>query len=83
MGARAGAGRPCSSTTGPQNREAIVAACAAQPSACWLAGRSRSRSPQRRPSTRRPGQARRQTDGVGAMDVDGPAGTASRAARAR
>ena len=82
MGARAEALQTVLVHHRPQNREAIVAACAAYPNACvGLPGVSIDVSAPPAAIGDRDGQD--QPNGVGAMDVDVPAGTRSRAARAR
>jgi len=87
MGARAGAGTTVLVHHRPQNREAILAACAAQPGAViGLPGLAIDVAAPSPVTDGRPGPD--QVSGVGsidagAMNVDRPAGTASRAARAR
>ena len=87
MGARAGAGTTVLVHHRPQNREAILAACAAQRGAVLgmpgLAIEVAAPSPV---TNGRSGADQVSGVGsmdVGAMDVDRPAGSASRAARAR
>jgi ribonuclease BN (tRNA processing enzyme) len=88
MGARAGARQTILVHYRPQNREAIVAACAAQGAA--MAGRPglvidvpATREGRVSPGDGSASAGGDQADGVGTIDVDVPAGTASRAARAR
>ena len=97
MGARAGAGTTVLVHHRPQNREAILAACAANPNAVLglpglaievgasVAGTPPASAPLN--GLDRGDQANGAdgagVDGAGAVDVDLPAGTASRAARAR
>ena len=99
MAARAGAAQTVLVHYRPQNREAIFAACAAHPNAVAGrpglvvdVGAVTTAPPPVAPPANGvdgPGQATGGDaedvagDGVGAMDVDLPAGTASRAARAR
>jgi ribonuclease BN (tRNA processing enzyme) len=93
MGARAGAGQIVLVHHRPQNREAILAACAARPNAVvgmpGLAidlAASTAETPPAAHGGNRSGHANGVgADGVGpdGVDVDLPAGTASRAARAR
>jgi ribonuclease BN (tRNA processing enzyme) len=80
MGARAGAGQTVLVHYRPQNRDAIIAACATRTDAIpGRPGLTIDVAAVREARSRGPGQA----DGDGRMDVDMPAGTASRAARAR
>ena len=87
MGARAGAGTTVLVHHRPQNRDAIIAACAAQPNAVvGLPGLAIDVSAATPATNGRAGSD--QVGGVGpievgAMEVERPAGTASRAARAR
>ena len=80
MGARAGAGRTVLVHHRPQNRDAMLAALASRPNA--IAGRpglAIDLADVRSSGMGGPGQV----DVGGRMDADVPAGTASRAARAR
>jgi ribonuclease BN (tRNA processing enzyme) len=80
MGARAGAGRTVLVHYRPQNRDAIVAACANRSDAIpGRPGLAIDVAAVRDSRSGGPGQA----DGDRAIDTDVPAGTVSRAARAR
>jgi ribonuclease BN (tRNA processing enzyme) len=82
MGARAEALQTVLVHHRPQNREAILAACAARPRACLgLPGLTIDVSAASPSTDGLDGQD--QPNDVGAIDDDVPAGTASRAARAR
>ena len=81
MGTRAGAARTVLVHHRPQNRDALTAACAAQPSA--LVGRPGMVLETSPPAAADAHGGGDQPNGVGTIDGDVPAGTASRAARAR
>jgi ribonuclease BN (tRNA processing enzyme) len=82
MGARAGAKQTVLVHYRPQNREAIIAACEGRPNA--VPGRPGLTIDVRAGRSARSGRAgASQTNGVGAIDADVAAGSASRAARAR
>jgi ribonuclease BN (tRNA processing enzyme) len=81
MGTRANAGTTVLVHHRPQNRDALLAACAAQPNA--ILGRP-GVTLETSPSVASEGQGGgNQANGVGTIEGDVPAGTASRAARAR
>ncbi|HEX5015556.1 MAG TPA: MBL fold metallo-hydrolase [Candidatus Limnocylindrales bacterium] len=81
MGTRAGAGRTVLVHHRPQNRDAILAACSAQPNA--ILGRPGVTLETAPPIATDGAGGGDQPNGVGTIGGDVPAGTASRAARAR